>query len=134
MAARAGTQGLVLYKGVPVFRINGWNADINVANHDTTVFSTGTVTFRSRTPGLVDMSGSFSGFWDMDGSTAQKDIQTNILTPATGTVRLEADKVTGGAYSADAIMSMGVSVGIDDTANVTYNFVSNGTITYATST
>lgn len=134
MAARTGQQGLVQYKGVPVFRINSWNLDINVADHDVTVFTTGTVTFRSRTPGLVDGSGSFSGFWDMDGSTAQKDLQTNVLTPATGTVRLEADKVTGGAYSFDAILSQTVGAGIDDDVTVAFNYVSNGAITYSTTT
>ena len=137
MAAISGKNGLVQYGGAPVLRINNWSADIAVDDLDVTSWTTGTDQWRARIAGLSGVSGSFSGFWDAHsgGSTAQVDLQTNVLTPATGTLILEADKVTGGKYSMDVVLTgQNVSVSIDGTADVSWDFVSNGTVTFSTTT
>lgn len=134
MAAVSGKQGLFSYKGVPVFRLNSFDLDIAVDSLDVTSFSTGTVQWRDMIAGLSGWTGTASGFWDPTGSTAQKDMQTNVLTPATGTAKFELDKDVGGNFSGDVILSQSVSVGIEGTADVTFNVQGNGVLTYATTT
>ena len=121
------------YKGVPVININQFDLDFGPDTLDVTAFSTGTKQWRDFIAGLSQWSGSFAGFFDT-ASTAQTDLRTNVLTPATGTVRLEVDKEVGGSFSGDVILSQSVSVPIEGTADVTYSFQGNGTLTYATTT
>jgi len=135
MAARAGTQGLVLYKGVPVLNINQWSADINTDIRDHTSFTTGTVQWRVTKPGLAGGSGSFSGFWDADGSTAQTDAIAAALAGSTGNITLHQDKVTGDSFTG-AIFYSGLTAGaaVDGDATVSFNFSFNGAVTFSTTT
>ncbi len=136
MAAVAGKKGLVSYKGVPVYRINNWSLDVNVEALDTTSWSTGTDQWKTNISGLSEWSGSISGFWDVStSSTAQKDLQTNVLTPATGTITLEGEKDAGGKYSGDVVLTTNsISFAIDAVGETSFDFVGNGTLTYSTTT
>lgn len=136
MAAIAGKFGMVHYKGVPVYRINSWSVDIDVDPLDVTSWSTGTDQWKANIAGLSGWSGSISGFWDVStASTAQKDLQTNVLTPATGTITLEGAKVTGGKFAGDVVLtrnSLGFTIeGVGETS---FDFVGNGALTYTTTT
>lgn len=135
MGSRTGTEGLVEYKGVPVLRIQNWTADIQTDIRDHTTFSTGDLKWRTTKPGLSGWSGSFAGFWDADGSTAQSDCITAALNGSTGTVVLSADKVTGDSLTG-AIYFSGMTAGsaVDGDATVSFNFTGNGAVTYSTTT
>ncbi len=135
MAALAGKSGLVEYKGVPVFRITGWDVNVNVDMRDHTVFTTGTVTWRTVLPGLSGWSGTFSGFWDAQGSTAQDDCVEAALAGSTGSVKLYADKV-GGDHLAGNIYFSGLTAGaqIDGDVTVGFPFTGNGSLAYTTTT
>lgn len=135
MASRTGTEGLVEYKGVPVLRINNWSATINTDIRDHTTFSTGDLRWRTTKPGLAGWSGTFSGFWDADGSTAQDDCIEAALAGSTGSVVLSADKVTGGSINGNIYFS-GLTAGsaVDGDATVSFDFTGNGAATYSTST
>ncbi len=135
MTARAGTAGLVEYKGVPVLRINSWSANVNTDIRDHTSFSTGALVWRTTKPGLSGASGTFSGFWDADGSTAQADCISAALTGSTGSIVLSGDKVTGGSINGDIFFS-GLTLGsaVDGDATVSFDFTLNGAATYSTST
>ena len=135
MAARTGKAGLVEYKGVPVLRINNWSADVNTDIRDHTSFTTGELQWRTTKPGLSGGSGSFSGFWDADGSTAQKDCINAALAASSGTVKLSADKVSGDALTG-GIYFGGLSAGsaVDGDATVSFNFTFDGAVSYSTTT
>lgn len=135
MGARTGTEGLVEYKGVPVLRINNWSVDINTDIRDHTSFTTGTLKWRTTKPGLSGGSGTFAGFWDADGSTAQKDCINAALSGTTGTIKLSGDKVTGDALTGGIYFS-GLSAGsaVDGDATISFDFTFNGAVTYSTTT
>lgn len=134
MAAVAGRQGLIKYKTKQVLRLDHW--DLNLQNDmlDVTAFSTDGTQWRSYLPGLSAWSGSISGFADaVADSSGQKVIQTNILTPATGTIILYLSETglenfTGSVYW----QTMGVNVDVADSEKVTFSFQGNGALTYAT--
>ncbi len=135
MAARTGTDGLVNYKGVPVLRIQNWSASINTDIRDHTSFTTGGTKWRTTAPGLAGGSGTFDGFWDASGSTAQKDCINAVLAGSTGTVVLYADQDDGDALTG-AIYFSGLSAGsaVDGDSTVSFPFTFNGAVTYTTTT
>ena len=135
MASKTGKVGLVKYKGVVVLRINGWDATINTDMRDHTVFSTGDVIWRTTKPGLSGGSGTFSGFWDAEGSTAQNDAVNAALAASTGSVKLALDKDAGGSLDGNIFFS-GLTAGsaIDGDATVSFDFTFDGPVTYSTST
>lgn len=135
MASRTGKVGLVEYKGVPVLRINQWDCSVNTDMRDHTTFSTGTVVWRTTQPGLSGGSGTFSGFWDADGSTAQNDAIDAALAASTGSVKLSVDNVTGGSLDGNIFFS-GLTAGsaVDGDATVSFDFTFNGAVTYSTTT
>lgn len=133
MAAISGKDGAVQYKGATVLRINSWSLDVDVNDLETTAFSTDAVQWRSFIAGLSGFSGNLSGYFDIPGSTAQKDLQTNVLTPATGTVNLYTAESAGDYYSGDVVLTrQSVSVDIDGTADVSYDFRGNGALSFTT--
>ena len=135
MAARTGKSGLVEYKGVPVLRINNWNANINIDMRDHTSFTTGPLQWRVTKPGLAGGSGTFAGFWDADGSTAQNDAIDAALAGSTGTIKLSADKETGGSFDG-AVFFSGLTGGsaVDGDATIGFDFTFNGAVTFSTTT
>ena len=134
MAAIAGKQGKVLYKGGHVVNMGAWSLDQNLDMLDVTDFSTGTVQSRDFIPGLQNWSGSISGNFDA-ASTGLTDIRTNTLTPATGTLLLYMDKVGGEALTGAVYwQTMSHNTPVDAKAEVTLAFQGTGTLTYATTT
>lgn len=137
MSAISGAKGLVTYKGVPVLRINQWSGDISNNTLEVTTWTTGTDLWRENISGLNQLSGSMSGMWDAKdgGSTAQRDLQTNLLTPATGTIQLYMDKDGGEHFSFDTVLSrQSIGVSIDAANTISFDFVSNGPVTFSTTT
>lgn len=135
MAAVTGKEGVVEYKGVPVFRINNWSVSVNVDMRDHTSFSTGTVQWREIAPGLSGANGNFAGFWDAEGSTAQKDCMTAALAASTGSVKLYLNKTQGDHFSGNMYFS-GLTAGtaVDGDATVDFPFTFNGAVAYSTTT
>jgi hypothetical protein len=136
LAAISGKGGTVYLGSVPVLRVNGWSLDVNTNMLEVTSFSTSSVTWREYTPGLNDASGSINGFWDIGGgSTAQKDLQDNIFTPASATLVLEADQTNGGKYSGTAFLSrQSVNADIDGTVDASWDIQYSGAVTFSTTT
>jgi hypothetical protein len=136
MAALAGKSGKVEYKGVPVLRINSWDATVDVDLRDHTSFSTSTgAQWREVKPGLSGGSGTFAGFWDAQGSTAQADAVSAVLTGATGSVKLYADK-DGGDHLAGNVYFSGLTAGaqVDGDVTVSFPFTFTGAVSYTTTT
>ena len=135
MAALTGKSGLVEYKDVPVLRIKDWSINGTVDMRDHTSFTTGTLMWREIAPGLAGASGNFSGFWDAQGSTAQKDCVDAALAGSTGSVKLYLDK-DGGDHLAGNIFFSGLTAGsaVDGDATVTFPYTFNGAASYTTTT
>jgi len=136
MAAISGKGGTVYVGSVPVLRVSGWGLDIDSNMLEVTSFSTATTTWREFAAGLNGASGSLSAFWDAGGgSTAQRDMQGNILTPAAATIVLEVDQTAGGKYSGSAFISrQAVGVDVDGTADMSWDLQYTGAVTYTTTT
>jgi hypothetical protein len=135
MAALSGKSGIVHYGGVPVLRINNWTVNTNTNMRDHTSFTTGTLQWRSIAPGLSGGNGTFAGFWDAQGSTAQNDCVDAALAASTGEIILYADK-TGGDNLRGSIYFSGLTAGaaVDGDVTVSYPFTFNGAVNYSTAT
>ncbi len=134
MAAVSGKGGTILYGGVSVASLNNWSLDIDTNMLEVTSFTTSNVVWRTFAAGLNGASGSVSGFWD-SASTAQDDMRTNSLVPASAAVVLELDQTVGGKFSGTAFLSrQSPSASIDGTADVSYDLQFTGAVTYATAT
>ncbi len=135
MAAITGKEGLVEYKGVPVLRIQNWSATVNTDIRDHTSFTTGVLQWRTVAPGLSGANGNFTGFWDPEGSTAQKDCMDAALAASTGSVTLYADKIDGDSLTGNIFFS-GMTAGsaVDGDATIDFPFTFNGAVTYSTTT
>jgi len=135
MAAKSGKLGKIEYAGAKVLNINQWTVDIDTNMLDVTAWSTGTDQWRSFAAGLSGAAASVSGFWDADGSTGQKNLQTNVLTPSTGTLILYINKAGGENLRGTVLMErMGVDVALDGTADVAFDCRFTGAVTYSTAT
>jgi len=133
--AYTGKSGLVEYKGVPVLRINNWSASVNTDMRNHTSFTTGTLTWNVIAPGLAGGNGTFSGFWDAAGSTAQTDAINAALAGSTGSVKLYTDK-DGGDHLAGNVYFGGLTAGsaVDGDATISFDYTFNGSVSYSTTT
>ncbi len=136
MGAISGKGGTVFIGSVPVLRVNTWGLDIDSNMLDVTSFTTSSVVWRDFAAGLNGVTGTISGFWDAGGgSTAQRDMQGNVLTPTAATLVLEVDQTAGGKYSFSSFLSrQSVSVDIDGTADISWDLQGTGAVTYTTTT
>ena len=134
MAAVSGKGGTILYGGVSVASLNGWSMDVDTNMLEVTSFTTSATVWREFAAGLNGASGNITGFWD-SASTAQNDMRSNVLTPASAAVVLELDQTVGGKFSGTAFLSRySPSADIDGTANLNYDLQFTGAVTYATAT
>lgn len=136
MAVTAGKLGRVQYGGVDVLRLNNWTIDFDSSMIDVTTWSTGSVQFRSHIAGLTTVTGTVSGFWDVStGSTAQRDMQGNVLTPTTAQLILYADNDAGGNYRGSVYLNrMSAAASIDDANTISFDFTGTGAWSYSTAT
>jgi predicted secreted protein len=133
MAAISGRNGAVQYKAKSFLSADHWDITVNSDMLDVTSFSTVGVQWRSFLPGLSGWSGTVSGLYNLTDTTAQKVAQTNILTPATGTIKLfisdtGLENLSGSVY----FQSYGVNVDVADSEKFNFAFQGNGALTYAT--
>ena len=134
MAALSGKEALVEYDGGQVTNVDEWSMDVDDNLLEITSFTTGTVQWRTWTPGLNGWTGSITANFDA-ASTGLTDLRTNTLTPATGTLILYMDKAGGEHFSGDTYIStMSASAPIDGKVTTTIAFQGNGTLTFATTT
>jgi hypothetical protein len=134
MAGISGKEGTISWAAGNVAGFDNWNMDINVDMLDVTSFSTGTLQWREFTPGLSAAAGTISGNFDA-ASTGLNDLIVATVTPATGTLILEADKTQGGKYTVPAYLStLSNTVAIDGKSEVSFGFQGTGTVTYTTTT
>jgi hypothetical protein len=134
MAGVSGKQGTINWAAGNVAGFDNWSLDNNVNLLDITTFSTGTLQWEVKTPGLSGVTGTISGNFD-GASTGLDNLITATITPATGTLILEADKTGGGKWSIPAYLSnMNASVAIDGKSEISFNFTGTGAVTYTTTT
>ena len=133
MAAISGRNGAVKYKTKTLVSIDHWDCNIQGDMLDVTAFSTAGVQWRSFTPGLSGWTGSLSGHYNIADTSGQKVIQTNILSPATGTLILYLSD-TGGENLSGSVYWQNETVNVDiaDTEKVVFSFQGNGALAYAT--
>jgi hypothetical protein len=134
MAALQGRHGLVKWKTKQIFRADHWDLSLDVDMLDVSAFSTDGKQWRDFLPGLSQWSGTISGFQDVIGdSSGQKAIQTAILTPATGTVKLFLSE-TGGEnlYGSVYFRNESLNVDVADSEKMVFGFQGTGTLTYST--
>ncbi len=138
MAAIAGKAGFLKYGAVAsrkgVYRITGWTANIQSDMLDTTAFSTDGVVWRTVTPGINGWSASFTGHQDIVGdSSGQKAVLNKLLTPGTGSVRLEFDE-TGleALYGNVFVENIGFDIPVEGVQGISGTLRGTGSLTYTT--
>jgi hypothetical protein len=134
MAVIHGRKGVVKYKTKTLANIDNWQLNVESDLPEVTAFSTAGVSWRAYAPGLNSWSGSVSGFLDEVGdSSGQAVILTNLLTPATGTIKLYLDDSGGEDFYGNVYWkSVNVNVSVDSIEPVVFNFQGNGALTYST--
>jgi len=133
MAVLHGKGALVKYATKTLANINSWNMTIDSEILDVTAFSSAGVDYRAWTPGFGSWNGTISGFLDLADSSGQAVIRANILTPATGTVKLFLnDSGTQHFYGSVYFKSAQYSASVDAVEPVVFNFQGNGALTYST--
>lgn len=135
MAAVAGKQAIVQYKGEHVDSINNHSADVAIDIRDHTSFTTGATFFRATAPGLAGGTATVSGFMDVS-STDQDDMIEAALAGSTGNMDFILDKDTGGAinFAGSYFNSLNVAAAVDGDSTISFGVTSNGAISYSTST
>ena len=136
MAALTGKGGEILYGAKAIYRLNHFDVNIETNVLDVTAWSTSAAAWRTNIAGLNGWSGNVAGYWDMIADTSgQKLMQTRTLTPTTGTIILRVDGAGGENYRGDIVFQrQNVAVDIDGTANLSFDFVGNGALTFSTAT
>jgi len=133
--AISGKRGRIQYGGADVGNLNSWNMDIAADTHDVTAWTTDNAQWRTFISGLSGWSGSIAGFWDFTGSTNQKDLQDNILTPTTALLTLYMNSSGGENLRGSVLLtSQSVGVSIGGVPSLDYDFQGTGTPTYSTAT
>ena len=85
-------------------------------------------------PGLSGAAGTISGNFHAT-STGLNDLIVATITPATGTLILEADKESGGKWTVPSYLStLNATVAIDGKSEVSFGFQNDGAVTYSTAT
>jgi len=134
MAALSGKAGRVEWASGKADGFNHWTLDVDTNMLETTSWSTGTDQWRSYAAGLSGGAGTVSGLFDAL-STGQDNMRVATLTPSTGLLVLEIDKVGGAKFSGSAFLErLGLDVDIDGTADVAYGFRFTGAVGYTTTT
>ncbi len=141
MAAIAGKSGFVRYGSTSTYmkvaRLTNWTANIQSDILDTTAFSTDGVVWRSVTPGINGWSASFSGHQDLvtAATTSQRLILTRLLTPTTGTVRLEFDETNADALQGSVfIENLSFDVPVEGVQGISGTLRGNGALIFTTTT
>ncbi len=133
--AISGKRGRIQYGGADVGDINSWSLDINHDTLDVTAWTTDNAQWRTFISGLSGWSGSVSGFWDLTGSTNQKDLQDNVLTPSTAQIILYVNSSGGENYRGSCLLSrQSVSAEISGSPTLAFDFQGTGALTYSTAT
>lgn len=135
MASLSGKAAKVQYStDTALVGFNNWSVDVDVNMLDVTVFTTGTLQWRSMISGLSGFTGQISGLFDA-ASTGQTILRTNTLTPTTALFIGYFDKSGGANLRGSVLIStMNHAVDIDGTADVTFSLQGTGALTYSTAT
>jgi len=133
MAVLHGKGGLIKYKTKTLVNMNAWNLTVDNEIIDVTAFSSAGVNYRAWTPGFGSWNGSVSGFADLADTSGQAVIRTNILTPATGTIKLFLNDSGTQHFYGDVYWRSGTyGASVDAVEPVVFNFQGNGALTYST--
>jgi len=133
MAVIHGRKGVVKYKTKTLSNIQNWSLNVESDLPDVTVFSTAGVAWRSYAPGLNSWNGVLSGFFDIADSSGQAVILANLLTPATGTVRLYTDDSGGNAFTGSVYFkSINLNISVDAVEPAVFNFQGSGALAWST--
>jgi len=105
--------------------IKSWTANISTAEIDTTAFGN---LGKSRAPGVLDVTGTIVATMD-NGSNP---VNTNWLSTANTGATLTLTAESGNTFSFNAVIrSVDLSVDVNGSADVTYNYQLNATATAA---
>ncbi len=128
----AGVSGLfgsvVLYTGgtTAVEGIGEWSMDIAMTSNEVTEFGD---EWKTRVAGLRDATGSFGGNGVPDG-TAQATLRQSMLGGSAVELRLYETASKYWTVGSALLTGMGRAINVQGKLDATYNFESNGSVTY----
>lgn len=110
-----------------------WTLNVDAENFEVSTF--GSSGWREFQPNLNGASGTVSGYWNVEGSTTMKAIQTHILSQSTDPAKLsllvsnsEANGYIGSAW----ITQISPGASVDAIVQFNASFTYNGAVSYST--
>lgn len=110
-----------------------WTLNVEAENFEVSTF--GSSGWREFQPNLNGGSGTISGYWNVEGSTTMKAIQTHILQQTTKPAELNllVSNSSGWGYNGDAwITSISPGASVDNIVQFNANFTFNGAVSFST--
>lgn len=110
-----------------------WSLNVEADMFEISTF--GSSGWKEFMPNLNGASGSLSGYWNVQASTAMKAMQAHLLNQATTPAHLDllVDNTNGNGYSMDAwITSITPGASVDAIVPFTANFTASASVSYST--
>jgi len=110
-----------------------WSMNVEADMFEVSTF--GSSGWKQFQPNLNGASGSFTGYWNVEASTAMKAIQAHLLSQSTdpATVDLLVDSGGANGYTGSAwITSIAPGASVDSIVPFTGNFTFDGAVAYST--
>lgn len=110
-----------------------WQLNIEADQFEISTF--GSAGWKEYQPNLNGASGSASGYWNVEGSTTMKAIQTHLLSQSTDPAKISllVDASGQNGYQGDVwITSLSPGAAVDNVVPFNVNFTMHGAVTYST--
>jgi len=110
-----------------------WSLNVEADMFEISTF--GSSGWKEFMPNLNGASGSVSGYWNIDSSTAMKAMQAHLLNQSLTPAHIDVlvDDSAGHGYSFDAwITSIQPGASVDAIVPFTANFTASGSVSYST--
>lgn len=110
-----------------------WTLNVEADQFEISTF--GSSGWKEFQPNLNGASGTVSGYWNVEGSTSMKAIQTHILSQSTDPAHIDllVDNTGQNGYTGDVwVTSISPGAAVDNIVPFNANFTIHGALSYST--
>ncbi|MDX1746092.1 MAG: phage tail tube protein, partial [Halobacteriales archaeon] len=135
MAAISGTGARVQYTTstggtlAEVGDMTQWSMNVDAGLIDTNAFGS---TWRTAIAGLRGATASIQGFWSVQDTTQQTNLQTNILNGTKSKIGLITDNANGNGYTGECWLSgLQIQAQVDGAVGFSFDVTFDGAVSYS---
>lgn len=131
MAGSSGTFGSVVYTTGGTTLVEGigeWSMDISMTSNEVSEFGD---VWKQKVAGMRDATGSFSGN-GVPGGTVQESLRNAMIGGSVISLRLYEDQTHFWTVGSAYLTGLGRAISTQGKLDATYNWESNGQVTYGT--